>query len=211
MGGMHGVRGCEGGGRRRAGRWMHSSAAAWAISMETADIKLPKVATTRCVHARARRGGGGVEGAGGGARGAGARARACSVTVTFVNYLGERVRLPGRVGQSLAEVAEEHGYEYLDAACGGGGTETHTFHEEGKWLEPKYGEGPSCVHCHVIIPKDKEAFMPPISGRERELLDEHPFPDDVTATSRLACQIRLTKDMDNMVVFVPDGPESEIP
>mgnify|MGYP006933457902 CR=1 FL=1 len=27
--------------------------------------------------------------------------------------------------------------------------------------------------------------------RLREMLDEHPFPDDVTATSRLGCQIRL--------------------
>lgn len=29
--------------------------------------------------------------------------------------------------------------------------------------------------------------------------------------SRLGCQVRLTKEMDGMVVYVPDGPDSDIP
>ena len=30
----------------------------------------------------------------------------------------------------------------------------------------------------------------------------------MTDTSRLACQVRLTKELDGMVVYVPDGPPS---
>lgn len=36
-------------------------------------------------------------------------------------------------------------------------------------------------------------------GDEMARLQEHPFPEDVTDTSRLACQVTVTADMHGMV------------
>ena len=64
------------------------------------------------------------------------------MNVTFVNFAGERTRLPGRVGDSLFDVARRHKYEHLDGACGGGGSPRDVLHKSGGgWYEPKYGEG----------------------------------------------------------------------
>jgi ferredoxin len=32
-----------------------------------------------------------------------------------------------------------------------------------------------------------------------------------TRRSRLACQVKVTKELDGCVVYVPDGPRSDIP
>lgn len=39
---------------------------------------------------------------------------ACRVNITFVNYAGARVTLPGRIGDSLYDAARRSKYEYLD-------------------------------------------------------------------------------------------------
>jgi len=37
-----------------------------------------------------------------------------SVNITFVNYAGVRTKLPGRVGDSLLDVARRYKYEHVD-------------------------------------------------------------------------------------------------
>ncbi len=133
------------------------------------------------------------------------------MNITFVNYAGERTKLPAREGDSLLTVAQRYHYTYVDGACGGGGSPSTTLHKEGTWYEPKYGEGAQCFHCHVIIPKSHYSQLPPKNADEAAQLAEYPFPEDMTDTSRLACQVTLTKAMDGMVVYVPDGPPSDIP
>ena len=117
------------------------------------------------------------------------------MNVTFVNYAGERTRLPGRVGDSLFDVAKRHKYTHVDGACGGGGSPRDLLHKDGGWYEPKYGEGAACYFCHVIIPKSHYAALPPKRPDELNQLRRYPFPEDMTDTSRLACQVRLSKDM----------------
>lgn len=41
----------------------------------------------------------------------------CRVNVTFVNHLGQKVTLPGRAGQTLLDVAQEHDYNWLEGMC----------------------------------------------------------------------------------------------
>jgi hypothetical protein len=41
--------------------------------------------------------------------------------------------LPGRVGDSLYDVAKRYKYEFIDGACGGGGSPRDVFHKEGSW------------------------------------------------------------------------------
>lgn len=104
------------------------------------------------------------------------------MNITFVNYAGERRRLPASVGDSLLAVAQKFSYEFVDGACGGGGSPQDELHEEGQWYEPKYGEGAQCYHCHVIIPKSHYGFIPPKRVDELDMLREYPFPEDMTDT-----------------------------
>lgn len=97
------------------------------------------------------------------------------------------------------------------AGCGGGGSPQDELHREGNWFEPKYGEGASCYFCHVIVPKSHYDLLPPKRPDEVEQLAQYPFPEDMTDTSRLACQVVLTKEMDGMVIYIPDGPPSDLP
>jgi hypothetical protein len=128
------------------------------------------------------------------------------VNVTFVNYAGVRTSLPGRVGDSLFDIARRYKYEFVDGACGGGGSPREVLHAEGGWFEPKYGEGAQCHFCHVIIPKSHYPLVPAKRPDELAQLRSYPFPEDMTETSRLACQVKVTKEMDGMVVYCPDGP-----
>ena len=104
------------------------------------------------------------------------------VNITFVNYSGERKKLPAMVGDSLLTVAKRYQYEFVDGACGGGGSPIDKLHKEGDWYEPKYGEGAQCFHCHVIIPKSHYHTLPSKRTDELEMLQQYPFPEDMTDT-----------------------------
>ena len=113
--------------------------------------------------------------------------------VTFVNYAGERRVLTGLVGESVLAVAQRHRYKFVDGACGGGGAASEKLHKEGSWAEPKYGEGASCYFCHVVVAKAHAHALPPMRSDEEDQLKQYPFKEDMSDTSRLACQINLTK------------------
>lgn len=52
---------------------------------------------------------------------------------------GLRITVPGRVGQSLLDVAQMHDIE-LESGCGGGGAEQQKKHSE-RWTEDLFGRG----------------------------------------------------------------------
>ena len=110
-----------------------------------------------------------------------------------MNYLGERRVLTALEGETLLAVAQRHRYSYVDGACGGGGAPSEKLHKQGEWVEPKYGEGASCYFCHVVVAKAFAHLLPPVRADEEEQLRQYPFKEDMTDTSRLACQISLTK------------------
>lgn len=58
----------------------------------------------------------------------------------------------------------------------------------------------ACSTCHVIVEADDFASLPPASEEEEDLLD---LAAHATRTSRLACQIILTDEMDSLSVRVP--------
>ena len=58
----------------------------------------------------------------------------------------------------------------------------------------------ACSTCHVIVDADDFAKLPPASEEEEDLLD---LAAHATRTSRLACQIMLTADMESLSVRVP--------
>ena len=83
-------------------------------------------------------------------------------------------------GSSLLDVAQAAG-QPLEGAC------------EGQM---------ACSTCHVLVdPKDFER-LPPASEEEDDLLD---LAWGVMRTSRLACQITLSEELDTLTVRMPGG------
>ena len=60
----------------------------------------------------------------------------------------------------------------------------------------------ACSTCHVIVAAEDFERLPPASEEEEDLLD---IAAHVARTSRLACQILLTDDLDTLTVRVPPG------
>lgn len=61
----------------------------------------------------------------------------------------------------------------------------------------------ACSTCHVIVDKGDFAKLPEASDMEEDMLD---LAAGVKRTSRLACQIVLTEELDGLIVHIP--PES---
>ena len=59
-----------------------------------------------------------------------------------------------------------------------------------------------CATCHVRIPAAWNQLLPPPSDEELAKLDEIPNADD---TSRLACQIVMTGDLDGLELEIDAG------
>jgi ferredoxin len=60
----------------------------------------------------------------------------------------------------------------------------------------------ACSTCHVIVEAEDFDRLPPASEEEEDLLD---LAAHATRTSRLACQIILTDDMQSLSVRIPPG------
>jgi len=60
----------------------------------------------------------------------------------------------------------------------------------------------ACSTCHVIVDRDDFDRLPPATEEEEDLLD---LAAHATRTSRLACQIILTEDLERLDVRIPPG------
>ena len=75
------------------------------------------------------------------------------------------------------------------------------------WAERQPLEGAcegvmACSTCHVIVDAGDFGKLPPASEEEEDLLD---LAAHATRTSRLACQIILTEDLESLDVRIPSG------
>ena len=70
----------------------------------------------------------------------------------------------------------------------------------GQPLEGSCEGSMACSTCHVIVARDDFERLPPASEEEDDLLD---LAAHVTRTSRLACQLTLTADLDTLTVKMP--------
>ncbi|MFN3516573.1 MAG: 2Fe-2S iron-sulfur cluster-binding protein [Novosphingobium sp.] len=100
------------------------------------------------------------------------------VKVVFTTARGERVEAEGEAGVRLLEVAQAAGMP-LEGTC------------EGQM---------ACSTCHVIVAKDWFDRLPRASEDEEDMLD---LAAGVRRTSRLACQIELTSELDGLEVLIP--------
>jgi ferredoxin len=75
------------------------------------------------------------------------------------------------------------------------------------WAERQPLEGAcegvmACSTCHVIVDAGDFGRLPPATEEEEDLLD---LAAHATRTSRLACQIILTEDLESLDVRIPPG------
>ena len=84
----------------------------------------------------------------------------------------------GKLGERLLDVAWD-AKQPLEGACEG---------------------AMACSTCHVIVDKADFERLPPASEEEEDLLD---LAAHATRTSRLACQILMTEDLETLTVKVP--------
>ena len=59
-----------------------------------------------------------------------------------------------------------------------------------------------CATCHVHVHPDWKDRLPAMEDDEQDMLE---FADGVDDFSRLSCQIKLTDDLDGLVVQVPES------
>ena len=102
-----------------------------------------------------------------------------------------RVRFFKADGTLDKEVEAEPGLRLLDVA----------------WAERQPLEGAcegvmACSTCHVIVEAEDFDKLAPASEEEEDLLD---LAAHATRTSRLACQIILTDDLESLSVRIPPG------
>ncbi|KAF4044358.1 2Fe-2S iron-sulfur cluster binding domain [Phytophthora infestans] len=107
------------------------------------------------------------------------------VTFTFVDGEGEQTTVTAEEGEKLLDVAQENDLE-LEGACGG---------------------ELACSTCHLVFEKRIFDNLPEVSEEEEDMLD---LAWGLTDTSRLGCQIHVTKEMEGMTVRIPDEADNLI-
>ena len=100
-----------------------------------------------------------------------------------------RVRFLRPDGVLDREVEAEAGTNLLDLA-----------QASGQPLEGSCEGAMACSTCHVIVASEDFARLPRASEEEDDLLD---LAAHVTRTSRLACQLTLSADMETLTVRMP--------
>ena len=100
------------------------------------------------------------------------------IRVNFVTTDGQKIVAEGQPGQRLLELGQAAGMP-LEGTC------------EGQM---------ACSTCHVVIGADWFDRLPAAVEDEEDMLD---LAAGVTRTSRLSCQIVLTRDLDGLDVRIP--------
>ena len=100
--------------------------------------------------------------------------------ITFIDSKGQSRATDAEDGSTVMEAAIRGSIPEIVAECGG---------------------GCACATCHVYV---DEAWLPKIgaaTGSEEDMLD---FAYGVKPNSRLSCQIRVTPELDGLIVTTPD-------
>jgi hypothetical protein len=71
------------------------------------------------------------------------------------------------------------------------------------WTEPVFGDGPTSGYDHVVLSGTGRHSAAPMTPAEEKMINDYWDFDEVFPESRLASQIKLTKAMDGMIVYVP--------
>lgn len=102
-----------------------------------------------------------------------------TIPITFVYSDGEEVVVQAEIGKNLLEVSQANGID-LEGACGG---------------------ELACATCHLVFEQEVYDTLPKKLEEEEDMLD---LAYGLTDTSRLGCQIKVTNDLAEARVRVPE-------
>ncbi|MET0309451.1 MAG: 2Fe-2S iron-sulfur cluster-binding protein [Sphingomonas sp.] len=100
-----------------------------------------------------------------------------------------RIRFVSADGREEHEVQAPEGHRLLEVA-----------QNDGQPLEGTCEGQMACSTCHVIVAAEDFARLPVASEEEEDMLD---LAIGASRTSRLACQILLTPELDGLTVRMP--------
>ncbi|KAF1740513.1 hypothetical protein MXB_2572, partial [Myxobolus squamalis] len=100
------------------------------------------------------------------------------INATFVDKDGVENKIKCELGKSVLEIAKKHDID-LEGACEG---------------------SCACSTCHVYVDPPYMKRLPPPSIEEEDMLD---LAAALKENSRLGCQIKITKNMDGIVIKIP--------
>jgi 2Fe-2S ferredoxin len=102
------------------------------------------------------------------------------IKITYIDSFGEARTVEGEDGSTVMEVAIRNAIPEISAECGG---------------------GCACATCHVYVDEAWTAKTGKASDQEEDMLD---FAYKVQPNSRLCCQIKVTPELDGLIVTTPD-------
>ncbi len=100
--------------------------------------------------------------------------------ITYIPHAGDPVTVDAAVGSTVMENAVRNMVPGIEAECGG---------------------ACACATCHVYVDEGWQEKVGSPEPMEEDMLD---FAYDVRPNSRLSCQIKVTDDLDGLVVRVPE-------
>ncbi|CCE90034.1 adrenodoxin TDEL_0A07020 [Torulaspora delbrueckii] len=98
--------------------------------------------------------------------------------VTYILKDGTQKTFEVSAGETLLDIAQAHNLD-MEGACGG---------------------SCACSTCHVIVDPDYYDALPEPDDDENDMLD---LAYGLTETSRLGCQIKMSKDIEGIRVALP--------
>jgi ferredoxin, 2Fe-2S len=101
--------------------------------------------------------------------------------VTYIQSGGQHHVVEVQPGLSVMEGAVQNGVPGIPATCGG---------------------SCACATCHIYVDEVWRSRVGPRNELEESMLE---MADDVQPNSRLGCQIKLTEELDGLVVRIPNG------
>lgn len=101
--------------------------------------------------------------------------------ITFVPYRQEEITVEAEIGATVMETAVRAGVPGIEAECGG---------------------ACACATCHVYVDEAFQDVTGRASAMEESMLD---FAENVQPNSRLSCQIRVSDDLDGLIVRLPEN------
>ena len=102
-------------------------------------------------------------------------------TITFIHPDNRSERIDATTGDSVMQVATGNAVDEIVGECGGNAM---------------------CATCHVYVDEGWLERLAAMSTEENELLDG--VAAERQPNSRLSCQIKVTPELDGLVVRLPD-------
>ncbi len=101
--------------------------------------------------------------------------------ITYIEHDGKKHEIEIPVGVSVMQAAVSNGVPGIDGDCGG---------------------ECACGTCHVYVDDAWLGKLGSIDDAEASMLS---FADGAQPNSRLACQIKMSSELDGLVVGLPEG------